>query len=475
MTLEEDERTGHVYASYVPRKAGTHAVRILVGNSEIAGSPFVGCFTAGALTPSRCVARGDGLKRATVGRGALIEVSAHDSSGNAISHGDGSCFEVTMRTAFGHSIECTSRCLDRDDGSYRLVYSTPTAGKNHQLYITCRGVEIRGCPFSVDVKPGKAYAPYCYVMGSGATYAPLRPADALYAHCVDRFRNPCIKGGEKVHVRCSSGPSHPLVNIKDREDGEYLVTTRYGLSGVYQVSVCLWQEDKRVPVAGSPFTVYAGLQLAEQYLVRWLPEMPRTLPALAADPASLAGDVSDVHNRLAIARLGTWRHDAEALAAQALRAWKLFVGRSLLERMVAGTVPAGSPREITRKGVPVPSRPASAPTNTAARGGTVQGRAGRGGVAFTAGRTPMARGRGRGPPQPPTAPPPTPMPPLDLEPPAEPATTTTTTTTTSTQPTVTPKSTTSELKPKRVIFAETPGSSPKRLAGGWGQAAASTR
>ena len=121
VTLEEDERTGHVYASYVPRKAGTHAVRILVGNSEIAGSPFVGCFTAGALTPSRCVARGDGLKRATVGRGALIEVSAHDSSGNAISHGDGSCFEVTMRTAFGHSIECTSRCLDRDDGSYRLI------------------------------------------------------------------------------------------------------------------------------------------------------------------------------------------------------------------------------------------------------------------------------------------------------------------------------------------------------------------
>jgi hypothetical protein len=109
-------------------------------------------------------------------------------------------------------------------------------------------------------------------------------------------------------------------------------------------------------VCGSPFTVYAGLQLAEQYLVRWCADMPRSLPALAADPtggAAWAGGSS----LLAVARLGTWRHDPEALAAQAMRAWKLFVGRQLLERIVAGAIPPGSPRAITRKGVPLGGPP----------------------------------------------------------------------------------------------------------------------
>lgn len=53
-------------------------------------------------------------------------------------------------------LECTCLCLDRGDGTFRLVYSTPTAGKAHRLTIACRGIEVRSCSFIVDVGPGRA-------------------------------------------------------------------------------------------------------------------------------------------------------------------------------------------------------------------------------------------------------------------------------------------------------------------------------
>lgn len=348
VTIEpEDGLTGAVHASFVPRVAGTHAVRILVAGTEVAGSPFQATFVAGALCPAQCVARGEGLKRATAGVGSLIEVFAYDAAGNVVGEGDGSRFEVGLRSASGTALDCTSRCFDRGDGSYRVAYSTVVAGVGHQLSVTCRGVAIRGSPFTVGVAPGRAHPPYCFVVGPGATYAPLGPRLGKFTvQCVDRWRNACVRGGERLCVR-AAGPTHPLVSILDADDGAYEVTTRYGLSGVYQLAVALWLPgERRAPVAGSPFTVHVGLQLAEAYLVRWLADMPRSLPALAVDATggrAWSGGSSSV---LAVARLGTWRHDAQALAAQALRGWKLFVGRAILERMVKGVVPVGSPRAV---------------------------------------------------------------------------------------------------------------------------------
>lgn len=356
VTLDHRGEDGMVRASYVPLHAGTHGVRILVAGVELLGSPYLATFTAGCLSPAHCVARGDGLRRAAAGVGALIEVSAFDASGNTLQEGDGSVFEASIKSARGTPLEATSRCLDRGDGSYRLVYSTAVSGESHALHVTCRGVDVRGSPFSIDVSPGRAHAPYCYIVGAGATYAPLGPRLGKFTvHCVDRFRNRCTHGGEKVVVR-ASGPSHPLVSVVDVDGGAYEVSCRYALSGVYHMSVCLVQPargahgERRSPVMGSPIDVYVGLQLAEQYLVRWCADVPRSLPALAADPTGSAA-ISAGSSMLAVARLGTWRHDAEALLAHALRAWKLFVGRSILERMVAGSVPVGSPREVTRKGV----------------------------------------------------------------------------------------------------------------------------
>ena len=273
----------------------------------------------------------------------------------------GACFEASVSLPDGQPVECTSRCLDRDDGSYRLVYTTFTAGADLRLSISCRGVSIRGSPFSIRVTPGRAYAARTYVVGAGATYAPLAPSLARFTvHCVDRWSNPCLCGGEKISVR-SNGPSHPIITVRDLEGGAYEVSCRYGLSGVYQLSVCVVDGDRRSPVIGSPFTVYAGLQLAEQYLMRWCADVPRSLPALAADVTggkAWAGGSSS----LAVARFGVWRYDREALLAHSLRAWKLFVGKTILERMVAGTVPPGSPRLIA---------PRSAPTS--AGGGAAKG------------------------------------------------------------------------------------------------------
>ena len=355
VTLDERPEDGVVRASFMPRTAGMHAVRVLVAGVELSGSPYLASFSADCLCAAHCVARGVGLTKAVAGVGASVEIAAFDASDNAINSGDGSVFEAHLTTSHGEPLEITSRCLDRGDGTYRLLYSTPVAGHAHALHITCRGVALVGSPYAVDVAPQRAHAPYCYVVGAGATYAPLAPRLGKFTvHCVDRYRNPCTRGGEKVFVR-AAGPSHPIVNVTEVDGGAYEVTCRYALSGVFQLSVALVEPpkdgrgEKRRAVMGSPFSVHVGLQLAEQYLVRWCADVPRALPALAADvkggPAWAGGS-----SMLAVARLGSWRHDAEALLAHAMRGWKLFVGRAILDRMVAGNVPAGSPRQVTRKG-----------------------------------------------------------------------------------------------------------------------------
>ena len=394
----EDGGAGHVRVSFVPRLAGTHSIYVLVNGADVRGSPFTAFFSAGELSPPHCVARGDGLHAAVAGRAAIVEVVSYDVYGNVLGGGGGgAAFSASLVQPDGAMADCVSRCLDRGDGTYRLVYTAFAAGSDLRLHISSRGVAIRGSPFALAVTPGRAHAAHCHVEGAGATYAPLAPKTTSFlVRCADRWDNRCVRGGEKVTVR-STGPSHPLVSVEDLADGSYRVTTRYALSGEYRLSVCLAQQPggRRVQVAGSPFTVYAGLQLDEQhYLVRWLSEdVPRAVPALPASDATTrsgrpwqqrscaghgAGAVggsgagrpwrgSGSSSRgvgggraeggcarsLAVASLGTWHQDREAVLAHAMRAWKLAVGRAILERMVAGTIPDGSPRMVTSHGAPV--------------------------------------------------------------------------------------------------------------------------
>jgi len=421
---EAPETAGWARATFMPRRAGTHVIRAYVGGLEISGSPscmqvltttppplshryvggleisgspFVTAFSAGSVAAARCAARGEGLRTATVGAAALVEVCSYDASGNQIRNilqrgdackcsprrpllspqvcsydasgnmlrrGDGgaSVFVASLQRPDGAPVDCTSRCFDRDDGSYRLAYTTFTAGAM-QLSISCRGCPVRGSPFDVVVAPGRAHAPHCRVVGSGASFARLAPTVATFTLvCYDRWRNRCVAGGERVVVK-AAGPTHPILSVLDLSDGTYQVCARYSLSGIYLLTVGLGaRAEERVLVPGSPLTVYVGLQLAEQYLERWLDEAPRVKSSLAAEVAARvgaggagggSGGGSGGGGLLALTRLGQWRHDREALLAHTLRAWKHFVGRRLLDRMVAGSVPAGSPRVVTHKGAPV--------------------------------------------------------------------------------------------------------------------------
>ena len=355
---EEEATAGWARATFVPRRAGTHVLRVYVGGLEISGSPFSAVFIAGAMHPSHCTARGDGLRGATAGVAAIVELQAYDGNGNVLRRGDGGsgAFVAALRRADGTVVDCASRCFDRGDGSSRLGYTTFTSGAL-QLELSCRGLHVKGSPFAVNVAPGRAHAPHCRIVGAGAIYARLAPTVATFSVlCHDRWHNRCVGGGERIVAR-AAGPTPPIVSVLDLCDGSYQVCCRYSLSGVYQLTVGLGSRpEERVPLPGSPFTVYAGLQLAEQYLLRWLddeaPQAKSARSALAADRWAAAADGST----LAVGRLGAWRHDRDALLAHSMRAWKHFVGRRLLDRMVAGAVPPGSPRVATYKGAPLPPR-----------------------------------------------------------------------------------------------------------------------
>lgn len=281
----------------------------------------------------------------------------YDAHYNAVLLGEGAFFKAELYYSDGATpVEIISRCLDRGDGMYSLAYTTFLAGRGLRLVISWRGMPVLGSPFSVNVAPGRAHAAHCYASGPGASYARLGGAATFRVMTFDRWRNKCTGGGEKLAVR-SSGPTHPILSYHDGHDGTYRVSAKYGLSGVYSLNVCLARGDARLPIATPDLTVYAGLALAEQYLERWCSEVPRSPPALLAScmgpsvaGAPGVGGISGGGTTLSLASLGAWRHDATAVVAHSLRAWKLFVGRHVLSRLVEGRPPPGSPRVHTTKG-----------------------------------------------------------------------------------------------------------------------------
>ena len=90
--------------------------------------------------------------------------------------------------------------------------------------------------------------------------------------------------------------------------------------GSYLLSICLRSGGRLIPLAGSPLTVLVGVAQLEDSLGRWFGDAPPTSAGPVARAAPMYG-----HSAAALAFLG-----------KVLRAWKSFVGRSLLARMLLG-------------------------------------------------------------------------------------------------------------------------------------------
>lgn len=112
----------------------------------------MGFISSSAYAP-HCIANGDGLHRALVGRIAVFTIHAKDHHGDSRVVG-GEPFDVLIRSPDGAIYR--AEVLDRQNGTYMVSYRPPSEGE-HVVSVTLRRQHIMGSPFTVTVRSGRNY------------------------------------------------------------------------------------------------------------------------------------------------------------------------------------------------------------------------------------------------------------------------------------------------------------------------------
>ncbi|XP_033118581.1 E3 ubiquitin-protein ligase TRIM71-like [Anneissia japonica] len=112
----------------------------------------LGFVSSSAYAPN-CIATGDGLKRALLGKLSTFLVHARDHNGEA-SFAGGEPVVVVVHGPDGGIY--SADVLDRENGTYLISYRLQSEGP-HSVSVTIRGRHIRESPFTVNVRIGRSY------------------------------------------------------------------------------------------------------------------------------------------------------------------------------------------------------------------------------------------------------------------------------------------------------------------------------
>ena len=97
------------------------------------------------------IARGKGIREATVGLEAQIVVTTRNAQGEQC-YGEHDCVTVEIRNRQGHDCATTAQVQDHKDGTYKISYFAKENG-TCQASVKVNGEHVRGSPFEVQVKP----------------------------------------------------------------------------------------------------------------------------------------------------------------------------------------------------------------------------------------------------------------------------------------------------------------------------------
>lgn len=123
-----DNNDGTYTARYTQRQVGKFYVSVLLGHMHISGSPFTVRAVSTVAHAANCVAFGDGLERAVIGRPAAFTIQAKDRQDNPLDKGGDKFVIVITRTTDQGSADDVNGDNDNDDDVRSLLASLPVGG-----------------------------------------------------------------------------------------------------------------------------------------------------------------------------------------------------------------------------------------------------------------------------------------------------------------------------------------------------------
>ncbi len=137
-----DKSDGTYTGELVPTQTGAHTATPAVADKQGVAAPFE---VKPAVDSSRCVAQGDGLHNATVGKPAQFNVTTNDHTGKPV---DGVAFNVEITGPAKVTPDQKKTSTGKSDVTY-----TPAVAGAYAVAVTIDGAHIKDSPFKLAVLP----------------------------------------------------------------------------------------------------------------------------------------------------------------------------------------------------------------------------------------------------------------------------------------------------------------------------------
>jgi len=236
-----DNHDGTFTVEYQPDEIGNHTVAVALKSPleglllPISGSEFTVPVIPGT-DASKSLAFGPGLEEPYDTVPTEFTIQAKDKYGNDIPTG-GDPFEISILDP--NEQEIPADITDNGNGTYVAKYEPVTHGA-HKALIKLRGKPVGKSPYTVNVRQGATESSFVerfdFVIRSKTKTGEIKKV-----------------GGDHFDVTVnnkSSGDKVPEVDVKDNDDGSYLVS--YGLPsyGTYDIHIKINGKN----IHGSPWT-----------------------------------------------------------------------------------------------------------------------------------------------------------------------------------------------------------------------------
>lgn len=200
-----------------------------------------------------CIAEGPGLTEATTFEKAPFKVTTFNEENERVERG-GAQIRATLKDEKGEEV-CKVQIQDNRNGTYDCHYIAERPGK-FKLEILIKKDNIKGSPFSPDVKPGEPSPGMCEAYGPGISAATSGQEAAFTVVTKDIAGNKIPRGGANIKSVLKDPKGEINVNVKDNGDGTYSCTYTPRSAGNVTLSVVVaTQHNGTGDIKDSPFKV----------------------------------------------------------------------------------------------------------------------------------------------------------------------------------------------------------------------------
>lgn len=252
-----DNKDGTYLAEFTCLRDGDYFIDVKLDNMDIMQSPFVLTVDPAKTKAEECVAEGidsefgNGLKESQAGREVMFRIQAMDQFGNRVVK-PGDDFQVKI-TEVAEGIRVKAKVLDNGDGTYDVTWCGMLRGE-YDIHVALKEDAIKGSPWKVTVKTGKASAQKSTAEGVGLGGSEAGKANSILIETNDHYGNVVTNGGANLTGQLVSvdGKESVGTEVADHEDGTYTLTYRALVSSEYFLAVRIDGEH----IHESPFLLF---------------------------------------------------------------------------------------------------------------------------------------------------------------------------------------------------------------------------